>query len=96
MIKVSVIVPVLNGISYINECMDSLISQTLKEMEILVIDAGSTDGTLEILEEYVQKDSRVRLLHSDQKSMGHQTNMGIQAASGEYIGFCKADRKSVV
>lgn len=91
MIKVSVIVPVLNGISYINECMDSLISQTLKEMEILVIDAGSTDGTLEILEEYVQKDSRVRLLHSDQKSMGHQTNMGIQAASGEYIGFCEAD-----
>lgn len=91
MIKVSVIVPVFNGINYISECMDSVISQTLKEIEILVVDAGSTDGTLEVLEDYARKDNRVRLLHSDKKSMGHQTNMGIQAASGEYIGFCEAD-----
>jgi len=62
MIKVSVLMPSLNVVRYIRECMESVISQTMEEMEILCIDAGSTDGTLEILEEYVRKDRRVRLI----------------------------------
>ena len=90
-VKVSVIIPVYNGAAYIRECMDSIVCQTLKEIEIIPVDAGSTDGTVEILQEYAKKDSRIKLLFSDKKSMGYQTNRGISAAKGEYIGFCEAD-----
>lgn len=69
MIKVSVLMPSLNIVQYIRECMESVISQTMEEMEILCIDAGSTDGTLEILEEYARKDRRVRLIKSAKKAM---------------------------
>ena len=89
--KVSVIIPVYNGVNYIAECVDSVIAQTLKEIEIIIVDAGSTDGTLETLENYEKNDERVHLFHSDKKSMGYQTNMGIREASGEYVGFCEAD-----
>lgn len=89
--KVSVIIPVYNGIRYIRECMDSIVAQTLKEIEIIPVDAGSTDGTAEVLQEYAGQDSRIHILSSSQKSMGHQVNLGIAAATGEYIGFCEAD-----
>ena len=91
MIKISVIVPVLNGAAYIKECMESLVNQSLQDIEILVVDAGSTDGTLEILREYAQRERRVRILHSDKKSTGHQCNLGIEAAQGRYVGFCESD-----
>ena len=91
MIKVSVLMPSLNVVRYIRECMESVISQTMKEMEVLCIDAGSTDGTLEILEEYVQKDRRVRLIKADKKSYGHQMNLGLKEAVGEYIGVVETD-----
>ena len=82
MIKVSVLMPSLNVVRYIRECMESVISQTMEEMEILCIDAGSTDGTLEILEEYVRKDRRVRLIKADKKSYGYQMNLGLKEALG--------------
>jgi len=94
MIKVSVLMPSLNVVRYIRECMESVISQTMEEMEILCIDAGSTDGTLEILEEYVRKDRRVRLIKADKKSYGYQMNLGLKEALGEYtglIGFLRFD-----
>ena len=91
MIKVSVLMPSLNVVRYIRECMESVISQTMKEMEVLCIDAGSTDGTLEILEEYAQKDRRVRLIKADKKSYGHQMNLGLKEAVGEYIGVVETD-----
>lgn len=69
MAKVSIIMPSLNVAGYICECMESVISQTLKDIEILCIDAGSTDGTLEILEKYARKDDRIRDVHSDKKAM---------------------------
>ena len=89
--KISVIMPSLNVASYIEECMDSVLCQTLKDIEILCIDAGSADGTLEILERYAEKDRRIKLLHSTKKSYGHQINMGIEKASGEYIGIVETD-----
>ena len=67
-IKVSVILPSLNVVSYIQECIESVIAQTMQEIEILCIDAGSTDGTLEIIENYALKDVRIRILRSDKKS----------------------------
>ncbi|MDR2133396.1 MAG: glycosyltransferase [Clostridiales Family XIII bacterium] len=89
--KVSIIIPCLNSVKYIRETMESVVNQTLKEIEIIVVDAGSTDGTLDILNEYARADSRVRLLHSEKKSMGYQYNIGMDAALGEYIGFVETD-----
>lgn len=89
--KVSVIMPSLNVASYIRECMDSVVNQTLKEIEILCVDAGSTDGTWEILQKYAERDSRIRLIHSEKKSYGYQLNLGLDAAQGEYIGIVETD-----
>lgn len=89
--EVSVIMPTLNVVKYIEQCMKSVINQTLRDLEIIVIDAGSTDGTLEILQEYAAKDSRIRLISSDKKSYGYQVNMGISLAKGNYIGIVETD-----
>lgn len=90
-IKVSVILPSLNVVSYIEECLESVINQTMKEIEIICVDAGSDDGTAEILEKYKNKDSRIKVLHSPKKSYGLQVNMGIDKAQGEYIGIVDTD-----
>ena len=90
-IQVSVILPSLNVVNYIKECMDSVLAQTLQEMEFICIDAGSTDGTWEILQRYAEKDSRVRLVHSDKRSYGYQINLGIRQAKGEYLGIVETD-----
>ena len=89
--KISIIMPSLNVAAYIHECMDSVINQTLRDIEILCVDAGSTDGTFEILEEYSARDSRVRLVQSDKKSYGYQINLGIDMASGECLGIVETD-----
>lgn len=89
--KVTVLMPSLNVAKYIRECIESVVNQTLQDIEILCIDAGSTDGTWEILKEYAQQDKRIRLIHSDQKSYGYQMNLGIREATGEYIGVVETD-----
>lgn len=89
--KISVIMPCLNMVSYIENCIESVISQTLSNIEILVIDAGSTDGTLDILQTYADKDSRIKIIHSQRKSYGYQVNLGIDVAMGEYIGIVDTD-----
>ena len=83
--------PSLNVAPYIRECIESVIHQELQEIEIICVDAGSTDGTVEVLQEYAAQDQRIQLLHSDQKSYGHQMNMGFEAATGEYIGIVETD-----
>jgi glycosyltransferase involved in cell wall biosynthesis len=83
--------PCLNSARYIREALDSVISQSLRDIEILIVDAGSTDGTEEILNEYAQKDPRAKILHSSKKNVGHQYNLGMDAAKGEYIGFVESD-----
>ncbi len=89
--KVSVIVPCLNMIKYIEECLGSIVVQTLQELEILVVDAGSSDGTLDILDRYAKTDKRIQLIHSMKKSYGYQVNLGLRQASGEYIAIVDAD-----
>lgn len=89
--RVSVIVPCLNMAEYIGECMDSIVGQTLKDLEILVIDAGSTDGTQEILKGYEKTDGRVHVIHSTKKSYGYQVNLGMEQSTGEYIAIVDAD-----
>ena len=89
--KVTVIMPSLNVSKYIEACMESVLAQTLQDMEILVIDAGSTDGTLEILEGFARKDGRIKVVHSDKKSYGYQMNLGISIATGDYVGVVETD-----
>lgn len=91
MVKVSVILPSLNVGEYIRETIKSVAAQTMQEIEIICVDAGSTDGTLEIINELATDDDRILLLKSDRKSYGYQMNIGIAAASGEYIGIVETD-----
>lgn len=90
-IKVSIIMPSLNVVSYIRQCLDSVIHPTLRDIEILCIDAGSTDGTREILAEYAARDARIRLIDSPVKSYGYQVNLGIRQARGAYLGIVETD-----
>lgn len=90
-IKISIIMPFLNSIEYLKECMDSVINQSLKEIEIICVDAGSTDGTIEVLKEYEKNDERVVLIYSDKKSYGYQINLGLKRARGEYFGIVESD-----
>jgi len=71
--------------------MESVINQTLTDIEILCIDAGSTDGTCQILETYAKNDRRVRLIYADKKSYGYQINLGMDMAEGEYLGIVETD-----
>jgi len=89
--KVTIIMPSFNIAPYIRECMDSVLDQTLTDIEVIVVDADSTDGTREILEEYARKDSRVVILRQDKKSCGYANNKAISHASGEYIGIVETD-----
>lgn len=89
--KVSVILPSLNVEPYIRECIESVIQQTMTDLEILCIDAGSTDGTLEIIKEYAKIDKRIRLISSGRKSYGYQINLGIDLAQGVYLGIVETD-----
>ena len=89
--KITVLLPSLNVKPYICECLDSVVNQTLEEIEIICIDAGSTDGTLEMLQERAEKDHRITMIHSPIQSYGHQINLGLEAATGEYIGIVETD-----
>lgn len=90
MIKVSVITYVKNDKAHIAKCLQSVIDQTLKDIEIIVVDGGSTDGTMDIIRDFEQSDSRVRVM-STGIGVGKQFNTGLIAASGEYIGICESD-----
>lgn len=91
MIKISVIIPVYNVEKYLRECLDSIVRQTLKEIEIICVNDGSTDGSLHILEEYAHKDSRIVVISKENSGYGHTMNMGIENASGKYINFLESD-----
>lgn len=83
--------PSLNVGKYIRECMDSVLGQSLRETEIICVDAGSTDGTRQILGEYALCDDRIKIIDSPVKSYGYQMNLGLNSAQGEYIGIIETD-----
>ena len=91
MAKVSIIMPACNVQSFLKECMDSVVSQTLEDIEIICVDDGSTDSTGEILDQYAQADSRVKVIHKVNTGYGNSMNVGLDAASGEYIGIIETD-----
>ena len=91
MVKVSVIIPVYNVENYLEECLDSIINQTLKDIEIICINDGSTDNSLEILNDYASKDSRIKVLTQENKGLSATRNHGLKLAEGEYIYFMDSD-----
>ena len=90
-IKVSVIIPVYNAEDYIHQCLDSLLQQTLKEFEIICIDDGSTDKSLQIMRDYENMDSRIIVKCQSNKGAGTARNFGLQFAKGEYLLFLNND-----
>ena len=88
---ISVVIPVLNGEKYIRPCLESVLSQNIKDIEVIVVDGGSNDGTLQIIKNFIEKDLRIRLLQSSKKSYGAQMNLGISNVKGEYFAILEAD-----
>ena len=89
--KVSVIVPVYNVEKYLRQCLDSIVCQTLENIEIICVNDGSTDNSYTILKEYANKDSRIQIIDKDNSGYGHSMNLGIQRSTGEYIGIVESD-----
>ena len=89
--KVSVLVPIYNVERYLRKCLDSLVHQTLEDVEIICINDGSTDSSLEIIEEYAQKDNRIKIINKENSGYGASMNKGLEAATGEYIGIVEPD-----
>lgn len=90
-IKVSVIIPVYNCELYIEKCLDSIINQTLKDLEIICIDDGSTDDSLKILNRYANNDKRIKVISIENHGQGFARNIGLNEAKGEFISFVDAD-----
>lgn len=91
MFKISIILPVYNEEKYLKQCLDSLCSQTLKEIEIICVDDGSTDNSLEILRNYEILDNRIKILTQKNQYAGVARNYGMQHASGKYLLFLDSD-----
>ena len=91
MIKISVIIPIYNMEEYLPQCLDSIVSQTLREIEILCIDDGSTDGSEEVLKLYCNRDSRIRVIKQNNQGVSCARNLGIEEASGKYVIFMDPD-----
>lgn len=89
--KVSIIVPVYNVEDYIEKCLESLVNQTLKEIEIIVVNDGSTDSSLEKIEKFAQKDKRITVINQENQGQGTARNTGLNIAKGKYIGFVDSD-----
>lgn len=89
MAKVSILMPACNVEKFLKECMDSVVNQTLKDIEIICIDDGSRDSTGNILDEYAQKDNRIKVIHKANSGYGHSMNVGLQNATGDILALLK-------
>lgn len=90
-IKVSIIVPAYNVEDYIEACLNSLVNQTLEEIEIIIVNDGATDSTPQIIENFAQKDRRIKVINQKNQGQAAARNRGIEIAQGEYIGFVDSD-----
>lgn len=90
-LPVSVIIPVYNAAPYLRQCLDSVVRQTLRDIEIICVDDGSTDSSLEILREYEARDPRIQVLTQANVNAGAARNRGLDLARGEYLSFLDAD-----
>ena len=91
MVKISVIIPVYNVEKYLRQCLDSICSQTFKDIEIICVNDGSADGSLDILKEYRENDERISIYTQENRGAGASRNLGIDHATGEYVYFMDSD-----
>ncbi len=91
--KVSVIVPVYNPGKWLSGCVDSILAQTMTDLEVILVDDGSTDGSAEVCDEYASRDARVRVIHQANAGVVTARNKGLEAAEGEWVSFVDADDK---
>ena len=90
-VKVSIITPVYNVEKFLGKCIDSILAQTLKDIEIILIDDGSSDGSWSVIQEYAKKDNRVIAIQQENAGAAVARNRGLEVAKGEYIGFVDSD-----
>lgn len=89
--KVSVLVPIFNVEKYLEQCLESIIKQTLKDIEIICINDGSTDGSLRIIKRYAKRDNRIVIINKKNSGYGDSMNQGLKKATGKYIGIVESD-----
>lgn len=90
-LKVSIVVPVYNADKYLKTCIESLINQSYRNIEIIIIDDGSTDKSLSICEDYVKRDSRIKLIHQDNRGLVYSRKVGLNNIVGDYVTFLDSD-----
>lgn len=88
---ISIVVPVYNVEKYVRRCLDSIINQSYKELEIILVDDGSTDNSSVICDEYKEKDNRIKVIHKKNGGLSEARNVGIDIANGKYIAFIDSD-----
>ena len=89
--KISVIIPVYNVEKYLGECLESIINQTLRDIEVICVNDASTDSSLSILKEYASKDERIKIIDKENEGSGYARKCGLDIATGKYILFCDSD-----
>lgn len=89
--KISIIVPVYNVEKHLNKCVDSILCQTFKDFELILVDDGSTDTSGKICDEYIKKDDRIKVIHQKNSGLSSARNAGIEASCGEFLGFIDSD-----
>ena len=93
---ISVIIPVYNVEKYLHRCLDSVIEQTYKNLEVILIDDGSTDHSGEICDDYAAKDVRIHVIHQENQGVSAARNKGLDNVKGEYITFVDSDDSNVI
>ena len=89
--KISIIVPAYNSEKFIDNCIQSLVEQTVEDIEIIIVDDGSVDNTPNLLKRWQNKDKRIKIITQTNQKQGSARNRGIEIAQGEYIGFIDSD-----
>lgn len=89
--KISIIVPVYNVEKYLTKCIDSITNQTYKDLEIILVDDGSTDNSGQICDQYAKKDNRIKVIHKENGGLSDARNVGIKNSTGEYLSFIDSD-----
>lgn len=88
---ISVVIPIYNTEKYLKKCLDSIISQTYKNLEIICINDGSTDASLDIITKYAKTDNRIKIINQKNSGVSHSRNVGIEQSSGDWISFIDSD-----